>query len=100
MSHEEIGREIGALVDKKNRAYGKSFEKSEAILRALYPHGISPEQYGDLLGMVRIIDKFFRIATAKDAFGENPWQDVAGYSILMVAKGKNDAGGSDQSAGE
>jgi len=86
--HEEIGREIGALVDKKNRAYGKSFEKTENILKALYPAGIRPDQYGDLLGMVRILDKMFRIATARDAFGENPWQNITGYGILMCSKGK------------
>jgi hypothetical protein len=26
-----------------------------------------------------------RIATAKDALGENPYRDIAGYGILMSA---------------
>jgi hypothetical protein len=42
-----------------------------------------PNQYQDLGAMIRILDKFFRIATKKDAFGESPWTDVAGYAILM-----------------
>ena len=80
--HEEIGAEIGRLVDKKQKAYGRSFDRSGEILRILYPNGIKVDQYGDVLAIVRIIDKFFRIATDKNALDENPWRDVAGYSIL------------------
>jgi hypothetical protein len=81
---EQIGVEIGRLVDKKQQAYGRSFDRAGKILQILYPAGISPGQYGDVLGIVRIIDKFIRIAThAKDPMGENPWKDVAGYALLM-----------------
>lgn len=81
--YEEIGADIGRLVDQKQRAYGRSFDKMDRILRELYPHGIRPEQYRDLLAIVRIGDKFFRIATDKTALGEDPWRDVAGYGLLM-----------------
>ena len=81
--YEEIGAEIGRLVDKKQVAYGRSFDKSGQILGVLYPRGIEPHQYDDLLAMIRIIDKLFRIATARDAMGESPWTDIAGYALLM-----------------
>lgn len=81
--YEEIGGEIGRLVDRKQKAYGRSFDHVGKILAILYPAGIHPEQYDDLGGMIRILDKFFRIATQKRAFGENPWKDVAGYGLLM-----------------
>ena len=81
--YEDIGAEIGRLVDKKQKAYGRSFDFVGGILETLYPNGIRPEQYRDLGGMIRILDKFFRIATSKKAFGEDPWQDVAGYALLM-----------------
>ena len=82
---EEVGAGIGRLVSEKNASYGDSFSKTNGILRILYPDGIKPDQYGDLLTITRILDKFFRIATDKDAFGESPWRDIAGYSILKVA---------------
>jgi hypothetical protein len=81
--YEEIGSEIGRLVDRKQKAYGRSFDFVGQVLRLIYPHGIRPEQYDDLGGMIRILDKFFRIATEKKAFGEDPWKDVAGYGLLM-----------------
>lgn len=84
--YEELGKEIGELVDKKNAAYGDAFNKSGDILRALYPHGIQPDQYDDVLGLIRVIDKMFRIATDKGAFGESPWQDIAGYGILKALR--------------
>ena len=85
MKFEKIATEIGKLVDEKDAAYGSSFLKSEKILKILYTKGIQPEQYKDMLAMTRIIDKLFRIATQKDAFGENPFKDIAGYGILGVA---------------
>ena len=85
MKFEKIGTDIGKLVDQKNAAYGSSFEKSEQILQVLYPEGIQPDQYTNMLAVVRIVDKLFRIATDKDAFGESPFKDIAGYGILGVA---------------
>ena len=88
MKFEKIGTEIGKLVEEKNLAYGSAFLKSEKILKILYPDGIKPEQYKDMLAITRIIDKLFRIATQKEAFGENPFKDIAGYGILGVANGE------------
>ena len=85
---EQIGTEVGKLVDEKNEAYGSSFEESEQILKVLYPDGIKPEQYKDMLAITRIVDKLFRIATKKDAFGENPFKDIAGYGILGISNDK------------
>lgn len=78
----KIATEIGSLVSEKQEAYGDSFSKSEEIIKILYPHGVRPENYRDLLTITRIIDKLFRIATKKDAFGESPYRDIAGYALL------------------
>lgn len=83
---KKLGREIGALVDEKQAAYGDSFGKSGDVLRILYPDGISPEQIDDALCVVRIVDKLFRIATDRDALGESPYRDIAGYAILGAAR--------------
>lgn len=83
---EEIAKEIGTLVAEKNIAYGDSFAKCGEFLRLLYPEGIQPTQYDDALALVRIFDKQMRIATRKDAFGESPYRDIAGYGILGAVK--------------
>lgn len=82
MSYEEQGREIGKLVDLKQAAYGDSFGKAGQVLKLLYPEGVRPDDYTDMLAIVRIIDKLFRIANQKEAFSENPFRDIAGYGIL------------------
>jgi hypothetical protein len=79
-----VGAEIGELVASKNTAYGDSFAQSCRILEVLYPSGVRIEQYRDMLGVVRVIDKLFRIATRKDAFGESPWRDIAGYGVVAT----------------
>jgi len=81
---ETLGTEVGSLVDEKNAAYGNSFSESHKILSVLYPDGIKPDQYTDALAIIRVIDKLFRIANKKNAFGESPWQDIAGYSLLGI----------------
>lgn len=78
----ELGGEVARILDSTNKAYGNSTEKSARILGILYPEGIQPEQLHDARCMTSILDKLSRIATDKDAFGESPWRDVAGYALL------------------
>lgn len=82
----QVAQETADLVVSKQKAYGDSFGKSGSIIKILYPNGISLEQYDDMLTIVRIIDKLFRIATKKDAFGESPWKDILGYALLAAKK--------------
>lgn len=81
-----MATEIAELVEKKSKAYGDSFGKSGEILKLLYPDGIKPDQYTNALAIVRIIDKLFRIATDKDAFGESPWRDIVGYGLNAASR--------------
>jgi hypothetical protein len=83
---KEISLDLGSLLEEKNKAYGSAFSKSSEVLKILYPNGIDPEQYTDLLLTTRILDKLFRIATDKSAFNEEPWKDIAGYGLLGVYK--------------
>ena len=85
-SFSEIAAECAALVEQKNTAYGNAFDKCAGFLKLLYPDGIQPESYGDMLAMVRIFDKQMRIATDRDAFGEDPYRDILGYALLAVRR--------------
>ncbi len=76
------GAALGQMVANKQMAYGDAFGQSHKVLEILYPAGVSLGQMKDFLTVVRIIDKLFRIANRKDAFGENPWEDIAGYALL------------------
>lgn len=89
MSYELLGFDIGAMVAKKQKAYGDSFSRSGDILRILYPSGIAPEQFDDALCVVRIVDKLFRIATDRDALGESPYRYIAGYGMLGAMRQKS-----------
>lgn len=82
----EAAEEIGELVAEKNRAYGDSALTSARALELLYPEGIEPKDYTDVLLISRVWDKLKRIATDREALGENPWQDIVGYGLLGVVK--------------
>ncbi len=84
--YEALGRHIGAMVTAKQEAYGDSFGRAGPIMRILYPDGISSDRMDDALVVVRILDKLSRIATRRDAFGEDPFRDIAGYGILATAR--------------
>ena len=84
--YESIGADVGRLVAEKQLAYGDSFGRSGTVLKELYPDGIKPDQYDDLLTIARILDKLFRVATHKDAFGENPYKDITGYALLGMGR--------------
>lgn len=80
--------DIASLVIEKQKSYGDSFGKSGQIMKILYPDGIPLEKVDDALTIVRVIDKLFRIATKRDAFGESPWKDIMGYALLASVKDK------------
>lgn len=86
------GFNVGKLVENKQQAYGDSFGRSGECLRQMYPNGIDPEQYDDVLTIARMLDKLFRIASDPKAFDENPYRDLCGYSLLGMKRyrDKND----------
>jgi hypothetical protein len=89
MKHDErvaLAVEIAEIVNKKQAAYGDSFGKAGDVLRLMYPDRIEPIQYDDMLCVVRIIDKLFRIATDNDPDGESPYRDIVGYGLLGAGK--------------
>ena len=86
MDYEKLASEIGKLVAEKNKAYGDSFGKAHKILNVLFPDGIKPEQYLDVLTICRVVDKLFRLATDPTYGDESPWRDICGYSLLSMGK--------------
>lgn len=82
----QAATKIGQLITEKQEAYGDSFGQAYRIINVLYPAGIKPEQYKDALAVIRVIDKLFRIVNKKDAFGEDPWKDIAGYALLSIVR--------------
>ena len=93
MNYEKIASEIGKLVSDKNKAYGDSFGQASKILEVLYPKGIPVSGYRDALALIRVIDKLFRLANKKDAFGESPWRDICGYALLGAANDEEKSAG-------
>ena len=84
----KIGEDVGKLVAAKQKAYGDSFGRAGACLREMFPDGIKPHQYDDLLTIARILDKLCRIANDPEAFEENPYQDIVGYGLLGMNRHK------------
>lgn len=87
MTYEELGKEIGSLVDRKQKQYGDSYGKSGEVLRILYPNGVKPDQYDDMLAVVRNVDKLFRVANGNQG-EEDAWQDIAGYGLLGAERNR------------
>ena len=81
-----VAKELVQLVGSKQEAYGDSFGQAGKIISVLYPNGVPPEKVQDMLTVTRIVDKLFRIATSRDALGESPWDDIAGYALLAATR--------------
>ena len=92
LEYATIAAEIAATVTRKNKAYGDSFAKVTRVLELMFPNGVPVEAYADLGGIVRTLDKLFRVATDRDALEENPWGDIAGYALLAIRRVEADKG--------
>lgn len=80
-----IAAGIADLVSRKNQAYGDSFNNATKILGILFPDGVSPDAYGRMLYIVRVLDKIGRISQDPYSLNEDAFRDIAGYSILAIA---------------
>jgi hypothetical protein len=83
---EKIASDLSTILSMKNEAYGNAFDKTTQILTLLYPNGIKVAQFKDVHVIVRMLDKLSRIARDNDPMGESPYMDIAGYSILALAR--------------
>jgi hypothetical protein len=83
---KKITDDLATILSIKDEAYGNAFDKTTHILSLLYPNGIKVEQYKDLHVVIRMLDKISRIARDNDPLGESPYMDIAGYSILSLAR--------------
>jgi hypothetical protein len=83
---KKITDDLAQILSIKDEAYGNAFDKTTHILSLLYPNGIKVEQYKDLHVIIRMLDKISRIARDNDPLGESPYMDIAGYSILSLAR--------------
>ncbi len=86
--YQQLGEEIGKLVDQKRESYGNSFGTSVECLKLLYPNGIQPRQFEGALLAARIFDKLAREAEGADMFFESPYLDIAGYAMLGIVSKK------------
>ena len=80
----DLGEEVGRLTDEKQAAYGDSFNRAAGVLMLFFPDGVQVKDYRRLMLFTRVIDKMFRDVTQPDAYGEDPWRDIAGYALLAV----------------
>ena len=76
----EVVDKLRVVLHKKNEAYGDTAQTAGEMLRVLYPDGVAPDQYDDMLIIVRILDKLGRVATGDTS--EDPFLDIAGYGVL------------------
>ena len=75
---KEIAIDVADLVEKKNKDYGNSFDKTL-------------EEYGDTAYFLRIEDKLSRLkslskkdAAVVDESIEDTLKDIIGYTLLMI----------------
>ncbi|KAK4045232.1 hypothetical protein OUZ56_032640, partial [Daphnia magna] len=78
---DEVLKELGELLRKKNAAYGDSFANVPKILAIMFPQIPEPTLRLVLL-FARYLDKMARRAADPGAFGEDTVLDFAGYSVL------------------
>jgi hypothetical protein len=80
--YEEIGSFIGSMVDRGNIAGSGTFHETAQVVHVLYPQRINPEQYDDLLAIIRMIDSMFMISREKKSSGKTPYyMDIVCHAI-------------------
>lgn len=84
----KIATDLASLLEEKDKAYGSAYSKTTEFLKLLFPNGVPPEKYSELLYVTRVFDKLMRVATGGSASEglKDALKDIAGYSILELTK--------------
>jgi len=84
--YEGIGATAGARVDREYLTYVAGLRTVRQILQIIYPRGVRPEQIGDMLAIVRMVDQMISIAKSSPSekfhSRQNPLMEIASYGIL------------------
>ena len=90
----EKGKEIGELVDEKQKAYGDAISVVSQVIKIFLEqyknkdgtYSIPESLLDHLLLQIRIIDKQSRIFSnpSGDLMNENPYNDITGYGLLGI----------------
>lgn len=86
----QIGKEIGTLVDVKNKNYSNSYSQTEDFLKLLYPNGIPNESLKDVSILIRIFDKLKLISSQNNVFNEDPYKELIGLATRLYVISKDD----------
>ena len=88
---EEIGKEIGALVQEKNKNYSDSYSQTQDFLKLFYPNGIPSSSIKDVSILIRIFDKLKMIASQKNSFNEDPYKELVGLTARLYVISKDES---------
>lgn len=91
---EQMGQDIGAFTDTKQKAYGNSVDKAFELMKVFLreyrnkdnTYTIPESLLKHLLLQVRIIDKQNRLFSNPDGdlMGESPYKDITGYGMIGI----------------
>lgn len=84
MSYKEITDKLAQLLEQKEQYYGPTYREIGDVYAQLFKSVKSIDAH-DLLAVVRILDKIFRIVHSTDGSTKlDAWSDIAGYAILQI----------------
>ncbi len=63
----DLVKKFGDVIDGKDRSNGDNSARVANMMRELYPDGIQPDQYDEVLGMARILDKLSSVTSQEGA---------------------------------
>jgi len=77
--YERIGDDVKRIVQRLEDHHGHSLGQTKEVLKLIYPRGIAPDQFGDAVQMVRVLDELFVIGNMEgvhDSERADMWKEL------------------------
>lgn len=84
---QDAAKMVANVLTEKNASYGDATTVTASIAKLLWSEGIPVSQLDEALVVIRMLDKLCRIAKGTKFANEDAWLDLAGYALLVLAKG-------------
>lgn len=83
--HARLGADLGAAVDR-DAVEPNTRMATASTLKSIFPGGIKPEKYLELVSIIDTIRALHRVAIRNDHLGESPWGTIAVEGIAGAAR--------------
>lgn len=87
MNFKEKALEVAEMLERKSEEYDAPYDSDNDFLKIMYPNGVAPDKYADMVLCLRLYDTLKKLTKSGDT---KYIEYIAGYGILAMCEDRGE----------